>query len=141
MSDDSTSCSPFSLSLQDREAAAVPIKLLAHLGDAVFELFERERQIMSASSAKKLHHKVVLRVNARSQAAILATLLQQLNPSELDVVRRARNLKITGNRKVDQSAYRHATAFEALIGFLYLTDKDRLRHILELTLAQAKQTQ
>lgn len=108
--------------------------MLAHLGDAVFELYEREREVLTASSAQKLHKNVVRRVNAVSQAAILEALMDHLVDAEKDIVRRARNLKVTGSRKVDQNSYRYATALEALVGYLYLTDKARLTEVLDLTL-------
>jgi len=59
-----------------------------------------------------------------------------LTEDEQDIVRRARN---TENHHVAKNAtvadYTHATAFEALIGYLYLTKKDdRLKEILYLTI-------
>ncbi len=120
--------------LEPAEAKEVPLRMLAHLGDAVFELYEREREVMTASNAQKLHKSVVRRVNAVSQAAILEALMEHLNDAEKDIVRRARNLKVSGSRKVDQTSYRHATALEALVGYLYLTDKVRLTELLDLTL-------
>jgi ribonuclease-3 family protein len=120
--------------LETSEAKDLPLRMLAHLGDAVFELFEREREVLTASNAQKLHKNVVRRVNAVSQAAILEGLMNHLSDAEKDIVRRARNLKVTGSRKVDQNSYRYATALEALVGYLYLTDKTRLTEVLNLTL-------
>jgi ribonuclease-3 family protein len=107
--------------------------MLAHLGDAVFELYEREHEVMTAQSAETLHQKVVRRVNAESQAKILEGLMEHLHEAEQDLVRRARNLKLSGNRRADQTSYRYATAMEALVGYLYLTDKERLSQLLDLT--------
>lgn len=125
----------FDKTVQPIEARNLPLRLLAHLGDAVFELYEREREVLNTSTARKLHQKVVGRVNAVSQAQILEELMDHLSGDEKDIVRRARNMKVTGNRKVDQVSYRHATALEALLGYLYLTDKARLTLLLDLTLA------
>jgi len=112
-------------------------KSLAHLGDAVFHLFEREREIAHFSSAKQMHNR------ARVKASVQANLLERITPSlteqELEIVRRARNLKATGSRKAEQATYRLATAFEALLGFLYLTDAARLRAVLRLTLIDGSQ--
>lgn len=126
----------FEKELAIAEVNDVPIRLLAHLGDAVFELYEREREVMSTPTAKKMHKKVVRRVNSVSQSNILENLMSSLNEKELDIVRRARNLT-AGSRKGDQTAYRRATAFEALIGYVYLTDKKRLQELLDLTLEEA----
>jgi ribonuclease-3 family protein len=73
------------------------------------------------------------RVKATQQAELLQLLMPVLTEHEQDIVRRARNLKASGFRKVDQNSYRHATAFEALLGYLYLTDLDRLKELLRIT--------
>ncbi len=113
----------------------VPLRLLAHLGDAVLHLYERERQILQAANAKQMHNRVSLRVNAEKQARLLDGILPKLSYDELDLVRRARNLKGANYRKAEQTAYRKATALEALVGHLYLTDSVRLAEILALTTA------
>ncbi len=128
---------PFDTILSSVAARDLPLRLLAHLGDAVFELFEREREVLTAPTAKRMHQKVVGRVNATSQAAILMELMPHLTSAEEDIVRRARNLKVAGSaRRSNQGAYRQATALEALLGYLYLTDKLRLGELLDLTLAE-----
>ncbi len=118
--------------LAAREASQVPVRLLAHLGDAVFSLFERERQVLAATSVKQLHVTTTKRTSAAGQAAILAALVEHLAPSELDLIKRARNVKVQGPRRANQNIYRQSTAFEALIGYLYLCDTDRLALVLAL---------
>ncbi|MBP7860597.1 Mini-ribonuclease 3 [bacterium] len=108
-------------------------RLLANLGDAVFELFERERQVTVSRNAAKMHKKVQTRVNAVTQALILDQLIEHLNEEENDIVRRARNVKPSTYRKIDQASYRKSTAFEALLGYLFLTNPQRLKEILFLT--------
>ena len=117
----------------------VPLRLLAHLGDAVFHLYEREREVVRTSSASQMHKRA--RVKATQQAELLQLLLPSLTEEEQDLVRRARNLKASGFRKVDQSSYRQATAFEALLGFLYLTDIVRLKQILNMTIDLVQEPQ
>ncbi|HEY9676489.1 MAG TPA: ribonuclease III domain-containing protein [Drouetiella sp.] len=109
----------------------VPLRSLAHLGDAVFHLFEREREVTRAHSANQMHKRA--RVKATQQAELLQILVPHLTEEESDIVRRARNMKATGFRKVDQNSYRHATAFEALLGFLYLTNFERMKQLLRMT--------
>lgn len=112
----------------------IDLRSLAHLGDAVFELHERERQLLQQATVKSLHNKVVGRVNSREQARLLVQLKPLLTEAEQDIVRRARNLKVSGfRRNVEQSVMRQATAFEALIGYLYLTDEERLQNLLTFT--------
>ena len=112
---------------------ALPIGLLAHLGDAVFHLFEREKEIFKAGTAKQMHARVNSRVNAEKQAELLELLTPHLTEQESDLVRRARNVKASNLKRAMQVVSRKATAFEALLGFLYLEDPDRLRYSLSLT--------
>ncbi|MBN8659376.1 MAG: ribonuclease III [Candidatus Obscuribacter phosphatis] len=123
------------LAQEERQRAVKELDLrsLAHLGDAVFELYERQRQILEQSTVRKLHDKVVGRVNSKEQARLLLALKPHLTEEENDIVRRARNLKAGIRRNVEQATLRQATAFEALIGFLYLTDETRLRLLLDMT--------
>ena len=118
---------------QPGAALALPVALLAHLGDAVFHLYERERTIFIASTAKDLHRRVNQRVNAEKQAELLDSISAYLSEQELDLVRRARNIKASNLKRALQAVSRKATAFEALLGFLYLENPSRLRYILSLT--------
>ena len=121
-------------SLPNSVAITLSPRLLAHLGDSVLHLFEREREILSAASAKQLHQKAASRVSAVKQADYLDHISSRLSTAEQDLVRRARNLKPSSYKKIGQNAYRKATAFEALIGYLYLTDIPRLKDLLSWTL-------
>lgn len=113
------------------------LRQLALLGDAVFHLFERERELLLTSSACQMHRRA--RVSAKAQAELLHQLSPALTDKEKDIVRRARNMKPAHYKASDQSEYRRATAFEALLGYLYLSDENRLIEILMLTLGQVRQ--
>lgn len=119
--------------IEKSKVKLVPLRVLAHLGDAVFDLFEREREVLSSATARQMHGKVVSRVSAGKQSELLSGLVEHLSEDEQEIVRMARNLKPSSYNKSGQAAYRKATAFEALIGYLYLTDRERLRHLLEMT--------
>lgn len=121
--------------MERRELNELSLRVVAQLGDAVFELFERERELLGSATAEKLHHKVVKRVNATAQSKILDGLAEHLSDGEKDIVRRARNIKPSYSRRSDQLNYRKSTAFEALIGYLYLSDRERLEEILKLSLS------
>lgn len=119
--------------LPESQAAQLAPRLLAHLGDAVFHLYEREREILSAATASQMHANATKRASANGQADLLELISGRLTDTEADIVRRARNAK-THQRRADQAAYRLATAFEALVGFLYLTNPARLEEVLAWTL-------
>ncbi len=85
-----------------------------------------------AIPVEQLHRAKVSKVKASAQAAALRDLMPTLTEAEADVVRRARNLKTAVPRSASVAEYRYSTAFEALIGHLYLKqDNARLEAILE----------
>lgn len=116
------------------QARLIAPRQLAHLGDAVFALYERERQIIQSINVKEMHERVAHRSSATIQADLLDKVLPHLNEEENDIVRRARNIKAPSGRPGGQLTYRRATAFEALLGYLYLTSRERLQDILAKTI-------
>ena len=98
----------------------------AHIGDAVWEVFVREYIITKTSNSKLLHKLTTDRVNATFQKNMLEFIIDDLTEDELELARRARNLPIPIGRRSIQHDYRLATAFEVLIGYWYLHDKERL---------------
>lgn len=108
------------------------LKIYAHLGDAVWELKIREQTVFLTQNIKDLHKLTTNKVNASYQANVLRLIESSLNEQELDIVRRARNLQVPVSRRSIQSDYRQATAFEVLIGYLYLNNKDRLEELYSI---------
>ena len=102
------------------------LKNYAHIGDAVWEVFVRDYVIRKTSNSKQLHKLTTDRVNASFQKEMLEQISDFLTEYEHELVRRGRNLTIPVGRKSIQHDYRLATAFEVLIGYWYLHDKDRL---------------
>ncbi|HEY9789040.1 MAG TPA: ribonuclease III domain-containing protein [Candidatus Obscuribacterales bacterium] len=126
--------------LSESEAGVIEPRLLAHIGDAVFHLYERERELQSAQTVSQLHMATTRRASAAAQADLLDSLAERLRPKEQDLVRRARNIKPQRQHRNDQAAYRKSTAFEALIGYLYLTDGQRLKQLLDWTLPEGSKS-
>lgn len=111
---------------------------LAFLGDSVYEMFIRTKILSGGNRpAKELHKIAVGYVKAKAQAEAAHKILGILNEEELAVYKRGRNTNIhTVPKNADMADYRHATALEALIGYLYLKDDDvRLLEILNLIFA------
>ena len=104
----------------------------AHIGDAVWELFVREYTVYQTNNLKTLHQITTERVNSKYQAEMLSFIESRLTDDEADISRRARNCSIPVARRNNQTEYRLATAFEALIGYWYLTDKERYSEIISL---------
>ena len=106
----------------------------AYIGDAVFELYVRNKLINETNlKPHKLHIEAIKYVKAKSQAEKLNEIYEMLTDEEKDIVRRGRNTQnhhLPKNSNVQE--YMYATAFEALIGYLYLTKQNtRLREIFE----------
>ena len=105
----------------------------AYIGDAVYELFIRNKLIDETNlKPHKLHIEAIKYVKAKSQAEKLSEIYEMLTDEEKDIVRRGRN---TQNHHLPKNAnvqeYMYSTAFEALIGYLYLTKQnERLKEIL-----------
>ena len=108
------------------------LKHYAYIGDCVFELFIREIIIAKTQKQDAMHKMSTKFVNAKAQADILETIINQLSEEELEIQKRGRNLKMTINKKSNPKIHALATSFEVLIGYWYLNDKNRLNEILEI---------
>jgi ribonuclease-3 family protein len=112
---------------------------LAYIGDSVYELYIRSYLLKDENlTSYSLHKRAVKYVSAKSQAVILARICSILDEDEKNIVRRAKNqktLSLPKNALLED--YKQATAFEALIGYLYLKkDYERLDLILGLTVIE-----
>ncbi len=107
----------------------------AYVGDSVYELYIRTHLVNTTKlKPHKLHIESIKYVKAKAQAEILEKLTEILTDQEKEIVRRGRNAE---NHHLPKNAtiqdYMYSTAFEALIGYLYLTKQDeRLKEVLEL---------
>ncbi len=107
---------------------------LAFLGDAVYETAIRERLLRKGiARADRLHRETVRYVSADAQARIIRIIFPRLTESEQTRLKRWRNHKYHSKAKnADPMTYKWATAFEALVGYLYLAgDSQRLDWLLQ----------
>lgn len=106
----------------------------AYVGDAVYEVYIRTHLVNTTKlNPHKLHIESIKYVKAAAQANKLKELMENLTEKEQDIVRRTRN---TGTHHLPKNSnvteYMYATAFEGLIGYLYLTkQEERLNEILK----------
>ncbi|TVX95665.1 Mini-ribonuclease 3 [Cohnella terricola] len=123
----------------------VPVHLLspivlAYVGDAVFEIYIRQRLVAGYNrKPHELHRAATGYVSAAAQAKLLQRWMPHLTEEESDIVRRGRNTK-SGQppRNADPGDYRHATALECLVGYLYYKgEKERLEQLIDMAFSEA----
>lgn len=104
------------------DANKLSMLVLAHVGDAVYELLTRTMLCTRAnSSVAQLHKQTVSYVNAPAQARAAEKILPLLDAEEASVYRRGRNAKVNSvPHNADIGQYHAATGLEALFGWLYL---------------------
>lgn len=134
--------------MKTEELKQINTTALAYMGDAVYEQAVREallRQEADRGGGFDVNHINRLAtgfVKASAQAAIIKDVFDELTEQEQKLVKRARNRKsVTKARNADPVTYKWATAFEALVGYLYLAgETGRLEWLMEKALATADGT-
>lgn len=127
------------LKLTEDEARQLNPLNLAFIGDTVWEGFVRDQIFPQYANhpASVLHGVCVGFVKAEAQSDALEGILERLTEAETTIFKRGRNQK-SGHvpRNAILSDYKRATGFEALLGFLYLTDqRQRLDEIMAAAFA------
>ncbi|WP_428910369.1 Mini-ribonuclease 3 [Niallia sp. Krafla_26] len=108
---------------------------LAYMGDAVLETYVRYHLLQRGQVKPHLLHKEATRyVSAKAQSNILHQMKDEdfFSEEEIAILKRGRNAK-SGSipKNTDVQTYRYSTAFEALIGSLYLAgNQERLETII-----------
>jgi ribonuclease-3 family protein len=119
---------------------------LAYMGDAIFETYVRRHLLQSGKvKPNKLHREGTKYVSAKAQCAILFRMLddQILTEEEMAVVMRGRNAKSqTVPKNTDVQTYRYSTAFEALMGYLYLSEQQsRLEDLVQKAFSYVEESE
>ncbi len=110
---------------------------LAHVGDAAYELMVRTWLCeLGPALPKSLHKRTVGMVSASAQAKAAGQIMGGLTEEELSFFMRGRNAHVrTLSKNTDRSEYQHATGFETLFGFLYLSgQRDRMYELFDIIL-------
>lgn len=120
--------------LGESNARSISPIQLAFIGDAVFELHARVLFAWPTSKAQVHRSSVVKLVRAEAQAVLLRRLILSrwpLSALERTLLRQGRNAAGPAPQRLSGSEYGEATGLETLIGYLYLTDKQRLQALLD----------
>ena len=119
----------------------INVLVLAYLGDTIYENYVRHYLINKGiGNVNKLQTSSIDYVSAKNQAKFLDSMVNNnfFSDEELSVIKRARNYKSDSHPKnTDIITYKHATALEALIGYLDLKDnKNRIDEIMNYILGE-----
>lgn len=117
--------------LDANTAALLPIQHLAWIGDAVYELYSRQRLVVAGDTppGKRAHRVSAVFTCAGGQAAAVARLGDFFSQQELDLLRRGRNAKGLPRNSAE---YCQATGLEVVVGWLWLSSQhNRLEQLLQ----------
>ena len=116
-----------------QDVQMVNAQSLAFVGDAVYSLYIRSHFcLVSTARSRSLHKFSTEFVKASSQAKALDEIFDSLTIDEQAIAKRARNTKVnTMSKNAKMIEYKKSTAFEALLGYLYLCgEENRLNEVL-----------
>ncbi len=108
---------------------------LAYIGDAVYDLLIRTEVVCKCNhQVKKYHKEVSSVVRAEAQSDMIRALKDVLTEEEREVYHRGRNADVHSKAKnATMGDYKRATGFEALLGYLYLTEQyERITELILL---------
>lgn len=117
--------------LSEQDVFSMDALTLAYMGDVCWSFYIRERliatgiynvQILNALSSEM--------VSAKWQSRILFEIREILNDRELKVLKRGRNSHSTVPKSATVEEYRESTAFESLLGYLYLSGAENRLHFV-----------
>jgi len=110
---------------------SLPPLVLAYIGDAYFNMYVRLRLLSYEQNKVRVLHDFNSKiVSAVMQAKAVRHLEEHLSEEEIRIVRRGRNANSAAPKSASVYEYRYSTGFEALIGYLFLRNKEeRLDYI------------
>ncbi|MDY0210466.1 MAG: ribonuclease III domain-containing protein [Acholeplasma sp.] len=111
---------------------------LAYIGDVYYELNIRKYLLgLGITKVNNLHKKAISYTSGIAQSTIIMTLINenQLSETELNYFKKGRNASGPGRKNIDMEDYQRSTGFEALIGYLYLTNIQRADQVIEMAIS------
>lgn len=113
---------------------------LAFIGDAVHTLFVRDYIMKNQNLLVKNFHLVASKFcKAQTQSKIFENLFNEFTEEEREIALQARNHKSHTAKNASIEDYKKATAFESVVGYLYLIgEQKRLDEILKKSISIIK---
>ena len=115
---------------------------LAYIGDGIYEIVIRTMIVDEANrQVNKIHKAAADLVKAKTQSDMILSLYEDLTEDEARVYKRGMNAKaITRAKNASMGDYRRATGFEAVMGYLYLTEQsERMMELIKKGLNNIKE--
>lgn len=115
---------------------------LAYIGDAAYEILVRKYILQKGITVNGQMHFAAKRfVSAAAQKQKLDIIWESLTEEEKEVVKRGRNAKSHSHPKnADLADYHSATGFEALFGYLYLSESfERINELFDIIIKNEQQ--
>ncbi|XP_021294291.1 uncharacterized protein LOC110424113 [Herrania umbratica] len=108
---------------------------LAYIGDCIYELYTRRHFLFPPLSIEEYNDRVTSVVRCEAQDALLQELLNDsfLSNDERNVLRWGKNIsssKTRTKKRAGAAVYNRASSLETLIGYLYLTNVNRLEKLM-----------
>ncbi|MBP2622130.1 Mini-ribonuclease 3 [Streptococcus panodentis] len=109
---------------------------LAFEGDAVYSMYIRRHLIFQGlTKPNQLHREATKYVSAKAQASLISRMLEEglLTDREEELYKRGRNANShTKAKNTDIVTYRMSTGFEAVMGYLHMTEQtERLEELID----------
>ena len=125
--------------LEEQDIRSYSPLTLAYIGDGVYELIIRTILVKKGNCpVNQLHRKASSLVKAGTQSSMMEVIEPMLTEEEHSVYRRGRNAHSpTMAKHATMADYRRATGFEALMGYLYLTEQwERMLELIKLGMTE-----
>ncbi|XP_044495999.1 uncharacterized protein LOC123218573 isoform X1 [Mangifera indica] len=108
---------------------------LAYIGDCIYELYARRHFLFPPLSIEEYNDRVMAVVCCEAQDVLLQKLLDDnyLSAEERDVLRWGKNIisaKTRTKKRAGTAVYNRASSLETLVGYLYLTNVNRLEEVM-----------
>ena len=118
---------------------------LAFEGDAVYSMYIRRHLIFQGlTKPNQLHREATKYVSAKAQANLISLMLEEgiLTDKEEDIYKRGRNANShTKAKNTDIVTYRMSTGFEAVMGYLHMTEAiERLEELIDWCIKRVEES-
>ena len=128
--------------IEGKDIKTISPLVFAYIGDSVYDLIIKSILVARGNiPVNMLHKKASALVKANAQVRMYEVVKDMLTEDEESVFRRGRNAKsYTTAKNATKIDYRMATGYEALIGYLYMSDRvERIYELVSIGLKEVEE--